>query len=134
MATMPAASVLGEDGGRSAGEVAPGVTLVKNVRIPVRDGVRLAADLYFPTCCARGRRRRSRSSWSTSRTARTRSLPGTRFYEYLPQHGYAVARVDIRGTGASAGIDAPTSTCCRSSSTASTRSSGSPASRGATAT
>ena len=49
MATSPADSVLSEDGGRSIGEVAPGVTLVKNVRIPVRDGTRLAADVYFPT-------------------------------------------------------------------------------------
>ena len=49
MATMPAESVLSEDGGRTAGEVAPGVTLVKNVRVPVRDGTRLAADVYFPT-------------------------------------------------------------------------------------
>ena len=29
--------------------------------------------------------------------------PGHRFYEYLPQQGYAVARVDIRGSGASPG-------------------------------
>jgi len=29
--------------------------------------------------------------------------PGSRFYSYLPQHGYVVARVDIRGTGASRG-------------------------------
>ena len=49
MPTMPAGSVLSEDGCRSAGEVAPGVTLVKNVRVPVRDGTRLAADVYFPT-------------------------------------------------------------------------------------
>ena len=31
-------------------------------------------------------------------------VPGSRFYEYLPQQGYAVARVDIRGTGASPGV------------------------------
>ena len=49
------------DGGRAAGEVAQGVTLVKNVRIPVRDGTRLAADVYLPSCCARGRPTRSRS-------------------------------------------------------------------------
>ena len=77
MATMPAASVLGEDGGRSAGEVAPGVTLVKNVRIPVRDGTRLAADIYMSRALRSRQATRSRSSWSTSRTARTKSLPGT---------------------------------------------------------
>ena len=31
--------------------------------------------------------------------------PGHRFYEYLPQQGYAVARVDIRGSGASPGTN-----------------------------
>ena len=36
------------DGGRSAGEVAEGVTLVKNMRVQMRDGIRLAADLYLP--------------------------------------------------------------------------------------
>ena len=38
-----------DDGGRLAGEVAEGVTLVKNARVEVRDGTRLAADLYLPT-------------------------------------------------------------------------------------
>ena len=37
------------DGGIVAGEVAEGVTLVKNARVEVRDGTRLAADLYLPT-------------------------------------------------------------------------------------
>ncbi|MHB1927946.1 MAG: CocE/NonD family hydrolase [Acidimicrobiales bacterium] len=76
-----------------------GVRLLKNVRIPVRDGTLLAADLYVPE-------------------ENFRPLPvvmeyipyrkddvaaDLRFYSYLPQHGYIVARVDIRGTGASAG-------------------------------
>ena len=39
-----------------------------------------------------------RSPWwsTTSRIARTKSLPGTA-YEYLARHGYIVARIDIRG-------------------------------------
>ena len=102
MATMPAASVLSEDGGRSAGEVAPGVTLVKNVRIPVRDGTRLAADVYFPSSALE-------SGGAVSLVMeyipyrKDEVAPGHRFYEYLPQQGYAVARVDIRGSGASPG-------------------------------
>src|SRR5439155_11105701 len=30
--------------------------------------------------------------------------PGTRFYAHLPRHDYLVARVDVRGTGASEGV------------------------------
>jgi putative CocE/NonD family hydrolase len=81
-------------------EYAPGVDVVKDVRIQMRDGVVLAADLYTP------------------QEARDTPLPvvidyipyrkdevaaGVRWYSYLPQNGYIVARVDIRGTGASEG-------------------------------
>ena len=90
MATMPAASVLSEDGGRSAGEVAPGVTLVKNVRIPVRDGTRLAADVYFPSSALEdGDPVSLVMEYIPYR--KDEVAPGHRFYEYLPQQGYAVA-------------------------------------------
>ncbi len=80
---------------------APGVHLVKNVRIPVRDGVLLSADLYMPA-----------SDPSEPLPVVMEYIPyrkdevasGHRFYSYLPQHGYIVARVDIRGTGASPGV------------------------------
>ena len=102
MPTMPAGSVLSEDGCRSAGEVAPGVTLVKNVRVPVRDGTRLAADVYFPTAAlASGEAVSLVMEYIPYR--KDEVAPGHRFYEYLPQQGYAVARVDIRGSGASPG-------------------------------
>ena len=80
---------------------AAGVRLIKNVRIPMRDDVRLCADLYVPD------------------TERADPLPvvmeyspyrkdevalGLRFYSHLPQNGYIVARVDVRGTGASPGV------------------------------
>ena len=81
-----------------------GVRLVRDVMIPMRDGVLLAADLYVPD--EPGRRRtacpsaRCRSSWTTSPTARTRSTRRpARHYLELPRHGYIVARVDIRGHG-----------------------------------
>ena len=84
-----------------------GVRLVRDVLIPMRDGTSLAADLYVPddrpaarTCPSS----RCRSSWTTSRTARTRSIRAAmRHYLELPRHGYIVARVDIRGTGGSEG-------------------------------
>ncbi len=79
---------------------APGVELVKNVRIAVRDGTLLAADLYVP------------EGVDVPLPVVMEYVPyrkddvggGERFYSYLPQHGYIVARVDIRGTGASAGV------------------------------
>ncbi|HEX9598522.1 MAG TPA: CocE/NonD family hydrolase [Gaiellaceae bacterium] len=78
-----------------------GVKRIRNVLIPMRDGVRLAADLFVPE------------------PDREESLPvvleyipyrkdevaaEARFYEQVVRHGYAVARVDVRGTGASEGI------------------------------
>jgi len=80
---------------------APDVQLVKNVRIPMRDGVLLSADLYGPT-----------PEPSEPLPVVMEYIPyrkdevgpGHRFYSYLPQHGYIVARVDIRGTGASPGV------------------------------
>jgi putative CocE/NonD family hydrolase len=92
-----------DDGGRVAGEVAEGVTLVKNARIPVRDGTRLAADLYLPTAALEAGRPVS-VVMEYIPYRKDEVVPGSRFYEYLPQQGYAVARVDIRGTGASPGV------------------------------
>jgi uncharacterized protein len=108
---------------------AAGVRVVKNVLVPMRDGVHLAADLYLP-----GPEPLAPLpvSWSTSPTAKDEVVPGTHFFEYLARHGYVVARVDIRGTGASEGVNTRTSTCPRNSSTAMTQSSGSPRNRSAT--
>ncbi|MGN6793241.1 MAG: CocE/NonD family hydrolase [Streptosporangiaceae bacterium] len=79
---------------------APGVQLIKNVRIPMRDGVRLAADLYVP---AGGQGDALPVVMEYIPYRKDEVAPGNRFYSYLPQHGYVVARVDIRGTGASPG-------------------------------
>jgi putative CocE/NonD family hydrolase len=79
---------------------APGVNLVKNVRIPARDGVKLAADLYVP---AMGQAKPLPVVMEYIPYRKDEVPPGSRFYSYLPQHGYVVARVDIRGTGASRG-------------------------------
>jgi hypothetical protein len=79
---------------------AEGVRLVKNVRIPMRDGVRLAADLYMPD-------RDDGPSpvvmdYIPYRKDEVNPAVGRHYLE-LPRHGYVVARVDIRGTGASEG-------------------------------
>lgn len=84
-----------------------GVRLVKNLRIPMRDGVHLAADLYLPDDAL------ARSNHWTKLPVVMEYLPYRKdeappgrsaHYIYLPRHGYAVARVDIRGTGASGGV------------------------------
>ena len=131
MATMPAASVLGEDGGRSAGEVAPGVTLVKNVRIPVRE-VRAWQPTSISRLCARGGDPVS-LVMEYIPYRKDEVAPGHRFYEYLPQQGTrspasTSAEVALRRARRA------TSTCCRSSSTESIPSSGSAGGHGAPGT
>jgi putative CocE/NonD family hydrolase len=90
-------------GARNAGEIAPGVAFIKNVLVPTRDGTRLAADLYLPRpAVERGEPVDVVLEYIPYR--KDEIAPGTRFYEYFPQQGYAVARVDIRGTGSSPGV------------------------------
>ncbi len=81
---------------------ADGVRVVKNVRIPMRDGIRLAADLYLPDPDP-GEPLPVVMEYIPYR--KDEVAPGARFYEYLPRHGYIVARVDIRGTGGSEGVN-----------------------------
>ena len=102
---------------------APGVRVLKNVRIPMRDRVRLAADLYVPEDAAGP----LPVVMEYIPYRKDEVPPGQRFYSYLPQNGYIVARVDIRGTGASEGIANGRVRARRSSSTGTTRSSGSAA-------
>jgi uncharacterized protein len=88
-------------GGHDHLSYAPGVRLVKNVRIPMRDGVHLGADLYVPD--------RADSDplpvvMEYIPYRKDEVAPGRRFYSCLPSRGYIVARVDIRGTGASGGV------------------------------
>lgn len=78
---------------------AEGIKLMKNVLVPMRDGVRLAVDLYMPD---------ADGSWPAVLDYRPyrkddEHPPGSRFYEALTRSGYVVARVDVRGTGASEG-------------------------------
>jgi uncharacterized protein len=80
---------------------AEGVRVAKSVLIPMRDGVRLASDLYMPDPDP-GEPLPVVMEYIPYR--KDEVAPGSRFYEYLVRHGYIVARIDIRGTGGSEGI------------------------------
>jgi putative CocE/NonD family hydrolase len=84
-----------------------GVRLIRDVRIPMRDGIRLAADIYAP---ATGNDPDGLPAPALPIVMdyipyrKDEVDPATiRHYLELPRHGYAVARVDIRGTGGSEG-------------------------------
>ena len=95
---------------------ATGVKVVKNVMIPMRDGC------WPPTStCPRSRRRGWPVVMEYIPYRKDEVAPGHRASTTTCRsHGYVVARVDIRGTGGIARASTPTSTCCRSSSTATT--------------
>ena len=85
-----------------------GVRLVRDVMIPMRDGVLLAADLYVSDDAGTGPDGLPVGPLPVV----MEYLPyrkdevdptGLRHYLELPRHGYIVARVDIRGTGGSEG-------------------------------
>src|SRR5690242_1256543 len=108
-ACRPRAGSTGAAGGRLPGGAmarrspmiyASGVTVRKNVRIPMRDGTLLAADLYMPEDA----REPLPVVMEYIPYRKDEVPPGLRFYSYLPQNGYIVARVDIRGTGSSEGV------------------------------
>jgi hypothetical protein len=84
---------------------AEGVGLVKNLQIPIRDGVRLAADLYVPDDKDWEHQRRPAVVEYRPYRKDDELVPEARFYERLVRHGYLVERVDIRGTGASEGFE-----------------------------
>lgn len=75
--------------------------VVKNARIPMRDGVRLAADLYLPPSPA-GESFPVVLEYIPYRKDDVGENP--RFYQELVTAEYVVARVDIRGTGGSEGV------------------------------
>src|SRR5690606_37671054 len=74
----------------------------EEARIPMPDGVRLAADLYLPANAAPGETFPVLLEYLPYRRVESRS--GSRsLYAYFVARGYIVARVDIRGTGGSEG-------------------------------
>ena len=84
-----------------------GVRLVRDVLIPMRDGTTLAADLYVPDTAGSGLDLPERPlpvvmDYVPYRKDEVDPAAARQYLE-LPRHGYAVARVDIRGTGGSEG-------------------------------
>jgi uncharacterized protein len=75
------------------------VRWVKNVMIPMRDGKRLAADLFLPD--AEGKFPAVLEYIPYRKDDRT--APGHSIHHYFAQRGIAGVRLDIRGTGASEG-------------------------------
>ena len=72
------------------------VTVQKNVMIPMRDGVRLAADVYIPA--KDGVALPGKYPTILSRTPYNKEAPGTvREAQWFTQHGYAVVMNDVRG-------------------------------------
>lgn len=78
------------------------VRVWKNVMILMRDGVRLAADVYVPEPLTGPLPVVMEYIPYRKDEVNPASAP---HYTYLPRHGYIVARVDIRGTGASEGVN-----------------------------
>lgn len=81
-----------------------GVRFIKNVMIPMSDGVRLAMDLHLPDC----------EDWEHTRRPlileyhpyrKDDEKPYQERHHYFAQHGFIGARLDCRGTGSSEGVN-----------------------------
>ena len=70
------------------------------VWIPLPDGVKLAADIYWPTDATTSGKYPVLLEYLPYRKDESRDRCYS-LYSYFQQHGYIVARVDIRGTGRS---------------------------------
>ena len=79
---------------------------IRQVWIPMEDGVQLAADIYFPDAQGGTDRYPVLLEYLPYRKDESRARNHS-FYSYFLNHGYAVARVDMRGTGNSQGVTIP---------------------------
>jgi putative CocE/NonD family hydrolase len=76
---------------------------VREARIPMRDGTELAATLYLPAPHAGAATVPALLEYLPYRKDDAMLARDYELYAYLAAHGYAGARVDIRGTGGSGG-------------------------------
>ena len=83
-----------------------GFTAIREISIPMPDGVKLAADLYLPDDFEEGRQYPIIMEYLPYRKDEQRASRYGVFH-YFVQKGYIVARVDIRGTGRSEGQIVP---------------------------
>jgi putative CocE/NonD family hydrolase len=92
--------------GRSAAAAEPSPAIyemgLQEAWIPMPDGVRLAADLFLPQGGQPGERFPVLLEYLPYRKTEDRGRNHS-LYSYFVRRGYAVARVDIRGTGSSEG-------------------------------
>lgn len=71
------------------------VEVQRNVRVPMRDGVHLSTDLYFPT--RQGKPLAERLPAVLLRTPYNKAAWGTRIVRFFAEHGYLSATQDCRG-------------------------------------
>ena len=82
------------------------VLTIREVMIPMPDGIQLAADLYMPAGIPAGEHLPVLLEYTPYRKNDSRGSK-YRIYTYFVKRGYVVARVDIRGTGNSQGRTIP---------------------------
>ena len=82
------------------------VLTIREVMIPMPDGIQLAADLYMPADIPVGENLPVLLEYTPYRKNDSRGSK-YRMYTYFVKRGYVVARVDIRGTGNSQGRTIP---------------------------
>ena len=82
------------------------VLTIREVMIPMPDGIHLAADLYMPADIPAGEHLPVLLEYTPYRKNDSRGSK-YRMYTYFVKRGYVVARVDIRGTGNSQGRTIP---------------------------
>jgi putative CocE/NonD family hydrolase len=79
----------------------PGVAVQRDVMVPMRDGVRLATDVYLPPAAAAG----AKLPTILERTPYDKSRAGdVTLAQYFVKHGYAVVLQDTRGRFGSEGV------------------------------
>ena len=86
--------------------LAADVADIEEVWIPMPDGVRLAADVHWPSDRAAAERFPVLLLYSPYRKDEARSGSQS-WFSYFLDSGYVVVRVDIRGTGRSEGVTIP---------------------------
>ena len=100
-----AAGPLKAEAAARAGDRTWDVVVLKDVMVPMRDGVKLATDLYVPA--ENGRPAEARFPAVLLRTPYNKAAWGTELVRFFAQHGYLSATQDCRGRFASEGTFFP---------------------------
>ncbi|MBL7134113.1 MAG: CocE/NonD family hydrolase, partial [Phycisphaerae bacterium] len=95
---LPILGVLAGVGNAGVAAAAPRrykVGIKRDVRVPMRDGVNLATDIYYPM--ENGRRLKGKLPAVLLRTPYNKSKWGPRFVRFFAEHGYLSVTQDCRG-------------------------------------